>query len=88
MLEKTIKEELTPVYKDGYAYVNITADGLTDFLNKHQIDDSGISSEKAWSSSYVRADHAHPIDTVKKENHICKCPFLRLFIANYRNNVK
>ena len=27
-------------------------------------------------------------DTVKKENHICKCPFLRLFIANYRNNVK
>ena len=27
-------------------------------------------------------------DTVKKENHVCKCPFLRLFMANYRNDVK
>ena len=27
-------------------------------------------------------------DTVKKENHFCKCPFLRLFMANYRDNVK
>ena len=27
-------------------------------------------------------------DTIKKENHICKCPFLRLFMANYRNDVK
>ena len=24
----------------------------------------------------------------KKESHICKCPFLRLFFSNYRDNVK
>ena len=27
-------------------------------------------------------------DTVKKENHFCKCPFLRLFLANYRDDVR
>ena len=27
-------------------------------------------------------------DTVKKESHFCKCPFLRLFITNYRDDVK
>ena len=27
-------------------------------------------------------------DTVKKENHFCKCPFLRLFLTNYRDDVK
>ena len=27
-------------------------------------------------------------DTIKKENHYCKCPFFRHFLTNYRNNIK
>ena len=27
-------------------------------------------------------------DKDKKENHVCKCPFLRLFLSNYRDDVK
>ena len=27
-------------------------------------------------------------DTVNKEKHLCKCPFLRLFLDNYRDEVK
>ena len=58
--------------KNNFGSLNIE----NEFMTNHQCIELNQNDIKILSESD------------KKENHICKCPFLRLFFSNYRDNVK
>ena len=64
---------------------------IADYLLKNNFD--SIKLEEKYMTDHrcieiSQSDIKIYFDNMKKEKHICKCPFLRYIISNYRNDFK
>ena len=64
---------------------------ISTYLLKNHLDSTQLNEEYKTNHICIEInqnDIKVYNDQIKKENHICKCPFLRLFLTNYSNTIK
>ena len=74
------------ITKNNFGMLHLIA---TYFL-KNSFESKKLENEYMTEHKCIEINHKYEIiiDDFKGEKHICKCPFLRLFLENYRNDVK
>ena len=64
---------------------------IANYFLKNHFNSDKLEEDYMTTHSCIELSHNEikiSFDSDKKENHICKCPFARLFLSNYRKDIK
>ena len=64
---------------------------IANYFLKNNFNSDKLEEDYMTTHSCIELSHNEikiSFDSDKKENHICKCPFVRLFLSNYRKDIK